>query len=386
MVWQISTYLKQENYWDILSDPTRIFNSDETYFMVCPKLKQVIAPRGTRNVYEIDKGNAKLNLTVLFTFGASGIVTPPMVVYPYQRLPAAVGQSVPNTWGIGMTPRGWMTAESFIEYIKNVLYPYLVNKKVIFPIILFVDGHAGHVTLQVSELCSKLQIVLICLYPNATRILQPADVAAFKPIKTLWKKSLMDWRRSNPTAIVTMDKMAPILEKTIHNLSSLDNIIKNGFKTCGIYPWNSNSIDYSKCIGAKKDTPSVDAAVHLNSTATLSFEAFQKTVGSDLISELQQATKNKLEKCREFHILHSLLQQFTVMNHGNSPAEELLLPVENLDNAIKEIAEPIDTNHNTNNNHNNFNYDDKENYTSEIMNFFEFPQTPKRKGKKKQRK
>lgn len=40
---QIYNYLAKENYLNILEDPSRIFNSDETYFMVCPKMKHVLA-------------------------------------------------------------------------------------------------------------------------------------------------------------------------------------------------------------------------------------------------------------------------------------------------------------------------------------------------------
>ena len=78
---QIENYLVTSKYIHILKDPTRVFDSDETAFMVCPKLKNVIAPCGARNVYEIDKGNSKLNLTALLTFNASGVTTPPTFVF-----------------------------------------------------------------------------------------------------------------------------------------------------------------------------------------------------------------------------------------------------------------------------------------------------------------
>lgn len=80
--------------------------------------------------------------------------------------------------------------------------------------------NSSHINLQASNLFSKLEIIVICLYPNATRILQPADVAAFKPIKNLWKKSVLAWRQENPTSILALDRMAPLLKKTIDKFSS----------------------------------------------------------------------------------------------------------------------------------------------------------------------
>lgn len=126
----------------------------------------------------------------MFTFYANGDLTPPMIILPYKRLPGDIATKVPEEWGIGLSDNGWMKAELFYDYINNVLHPYLLKKGQMFPIILFVDGHKTHLTLQVSELCTNLKIILIALYPNCTRILQPADVAAFFPLKCAWKQNV----------------------------------------------------------------------------------------------------------------------------------------------------------------------------------------------------
>jgi hypothetical protein len=70
-----------------------------------------------------------------------------------------------------------VTCEVFYEYIANIFHSFLVSQGVIFPVALFVDGHKSHLKYQLSVLCNKLKTELIALYPNATRILQPADVA-----------------------------------------------------------------------------------------------------------------------------------------------------------------------------------------------------------------
>lgn len=167
--------------------------------------------KGAKNVYEVDQGQAKSNLTVLFTFKANGEQTPPLIIYHNKRLPKDITAGISDDWGIGLSENGWMKKEVFMDYIQNVLHPHLIKTKTQFPVILFVDGHKTHVTLDVTLLCSKLQIILIALYPNATRILQPADVAAFKPLKTAWKKSVLYWRRSHPTQALTKIDFAPIL-------------------------------------------------------------------------------------------------------------------------------------------------------------------------------
>lgn len=209
----IYQYLTEEKLADILNDPARVFNGDETGFSLCPKTKSVLGPRGAKDIYEIAKGNEKENITAMFTFNAAGQMCNPMIIFKYQRIPQNIIDTIPTNWGVGRSDTGWMKAEVFYEYIGNIFYPFLVENNIQFPVILFVDGHKIHLTYQLSNLCTQLKIVLIALYPNATRILQPADVAAFRPLKSGWKKGLSEWRNQNPTSSVTKKDFAPILDK-----------------------------------------------------------------------------------------------------------------------------------------------------------------------------
>lgn len=147
-----------------------------------------------------------------------------------------------------------MKSELFYEYISTVFYPHVKSNNVTFPIILFVDGHKTHLDKNVSALCNKLDNNLIALYPNATRILQPADVAAFRPIKSFWKSAILDWRRTNPTNEINKENFAVILKTVVDKFRQTPETIQNGFRACGLYPWDKNAIDYSKCLGKRKTT------------------------------------------------------------------------------------------------------------------------------------
>ena len=63
---------------------------------------------------------------------------------------------------------GWMTAQSFYEYIVNVFHPWLLRNKISMPIILYVDGHCSHLTMPLAQFCIENSIELAVLYPNAT--------------------------------------------------------------------------------------------------------------------------------------------------------------------------------------------------------------------------
>lgn len=53
---------------------------------------------------------------------AAGILPPPMILFNYKRIPQKIANSIPETWGVGHTDSGWMTGESFYEYVTNIFY------------------------------------------------------------------------------------------------------------------------------------------------------------------------------------------------------------------------------------------------------------------------
>lgn len=308
----IEQYLRSKDYFSILEDSSRVYNGDETCFLFCPKLGKVIAPKAAKNIYEVDRGQAKQNLTVMFSFSASGSKIPPLIIFPNKRLSKAVSSSVPNDWGIASTDNGWMKAEVFIDYIKKIFYKHLIQEKVKFPVILFVDGHRTHLTFELSRVCADLKIILIALYPNATRILQPADVACFKPLKSFWKSGVLQWRRENPYCQLGKQHFAPILQKCILQLSA--DAITNGFRACGLYPWNTSSIDFSKCLG--KNRSKDDLEVPCSSTnpsggeSTLDFKKFCDILGESSLQKLERGETNQdHHNCHYFQNLKDIYSE-----------------------------------------------------------------------------
>lgn len=281
----IYQYLKEEQLCDILNDPSRVFNGDETGFSLCPKTKAVLAPKGSKDVYEVATSNAKENLTVMFTFSAAGVMCHPMLIFNYKRIPQDIVNSVPPNWGIGHSESGWMKSETFYEFVANIFHPFLLLNNIKLPVILFVDGHKSHLTYELSKLCIDLQIILIALYPNSTRILQPADVAAFRPLKEGWKKGVFEWRKQNSVSTaVTKKDFAPILEKVINETINPD-ILKNGFRACGLYPWNPDNINFNKCLGKNLVVTEPVDDTNILSSDILDLNTYCNIVGPDIVTQ-----------------------------------------------------------------------------------------------------
>lgn len=187
---ELENYLKEIDQEAILLDPTRIYNGDETSFCLCPKTGRVLAPKGYRNVYQINAGNEKETITVLLIFSADGKTIPPMVVFPYIRPPKDIVESMNNEWCLGRSESGWMRAETFYEYMANNVHKWLSDNNVERPVLIFVDGHKSHLTMELSEFCCNNGIIFFALPPNTTHIMQPADVSVFEPLKSNWKKTV----------------------------------------------------------------------------------------------------------------------------------------------------------------------------------------------------
>lgn len=123
---------------------------DETCFCLAPKGDLILGPKG-RQVYDESSNSDKENVTTLFTVNADGLLAPPLTIFKYERIPANASKSAPPNWGIGKTENGWMTGESFYEYIANVFLPFLVQSKIQLPVIVFLDGHKSYLTLHLSQ-------------------------------------------------------------------------------------------------------------------------------------------------------------------------------------------------------------------------------------------
>ena len=114
---------------------------------------------------------------------AVGEFVPPVILFPGERL-TNVGLSGFEEAVYRMTKSGWMDTESFLAYLYQIV-EFAKENDIVFPIILFVDGHSTHMSLTAAEFCRDNQVVHYCLVPNATHLMQPLDVGFFSPMNNV---------------------------------------------------------------------------------------------------------------------------------------------------------------------------------------------------------
>ncbi|XP_065092179.1 uncharacterized protein LOC135713030 [Ochlerotatus camptorhynchus] len=91
-------WIEKNDVSEILLDASRVWNGDETSFYLHPKTREVIARKGSRNVYEVEQAAGKQNFTVMFSFSAAGAVVTPQVILPGQRVRKEVAEGFPPDW------------------------------------------------------------------------------------------------------------------------------------------------------------------------------------------------------------------------------------------------------------------------------------------------
>ncbi|XP_050306491.1 uncharacterized protein LOC126743434 [Anthonomus grandis grandis] len=66
-----------------------------------------------------------------------------------------------------------------------------------------------------------------------------------------WKKAVREFYEENPGEVLNKMTFAPLLEKVVANNIKRDTLI-NGFRVCGLFPFNPDAVDYTKCLGGNQ--------------------------------------------------------------------------------------------------------------------------------------
>jgi len=162
-----------------------IFNYDETNLSDNPGTKKCIYKRGVKYPERI-KDSTKSAISVMFCGSASGDMLPAYVVYKAENLWSTWTEGGPKGTRYNRSRSGWFDACCFNDWFETLFVRHARNlpgKKV-----LIGDNLSSHFTPTVLQLAAEYDILFVCLPPNATHLLQPLDVAFYRPLKGYLRK------------------------------------------------------------------------------------------------------------------------------------------------------------------------------------------------------
>lgn len=236
--------------------PHQIYNLDETGVSTVPtKDPKVITPRGKRRVVKISSAERGTNVTAVCCMNAGGSFVPPFLIFPRVRMqPAYMNNTPPGFIGVAQES-GWMTADTFIKYLEHFIRhvrPSESNR-----ILLLMDNHASHVTLQAVNLCRENYITLLGFPAHTSHRMQPLDVSVYGPFKGVWSRVCEDFLSNNPGRVITLLDIGSLFGKAYLKVATIANAM-SGFRATGIEPFDSQiftDADFEAAKTTDRDAP-----------------------------------------------------------------------------------------------------------------------------------
>ena len=140
----------------VLWNPVRVFNQDETAVEFGISSQWVLAPHNSKQVYT-QSSNYKEHVTVSYTVNAKGEMVPPRVVHSGIRLIALNKSCIANIpkdgisgeWKFSVSENGWVKHSQMLEIIQD-LSNFIDENNTQKPVVLFLDGASCHISLEIS--------------------------------------------------------------------------------------------------------------------------------------------------------------------------------------------------------------------------------------------
>lgn len=173
-------------------------------------------------------------------YNAAGEKAPPLIIYkglhvwdqwlapPEAEYPGTVYASSKN---------GWMETAIFKNYFLKTIIPTVGNER---PVLIIYDGHSTHIDVETIEAAMRENITILKLPPHSSHLLQPLDISVFKSINSRWDEKLSTWQRQHIGQKLSKKLFTQFLGDVWKSLNP--EIIKNGFRKAGIYPFCRNII------------------------------------------------------------------------------------------------------------------------------------------------
>lgn len=224
---------------ELIDKPHQIFNCNDTDFQL--SRKRVTLPKSVGLGYKPAPGSRD-HVSVLACFNAVGEDIPPFIIYS-KAYPGGVcykTQGPPNAL-YGWSDSGCINSDLFKKWF---LKHFLVHTPKERPLLLIFDGHKSPVNLEVVETARKEDVILLCLPPHCSHILQPLNDGLFVVLKQHFASFLGDGYTTDTHFAVSKKEFSGVFKGTYQVAKEEEGvrIVKEGFRKSGIYPLNPFTI------------------------------------------------------------------------------------------------------------------------------------------------
>lgn len=214
----------------------QIFNVDETGITTVPtKLPKVISPKGVSRVSKVSSAERGELVTAVCCMSATGVHVPPAFIFPRLRVKDSYKNGAPQGSLFLGNSNGWMTKEYFLKFLEHFVKH--VRPSAQYPILLIMDNHASHTSLESINYCREHHIIMLGIPTHTSGRLQPLDVGVYAPIKLRFGAVCDNWMVANPGKVIRIDNLVHLFNCTYGPVATVGNAV-SAFSATGISPLN----------------------------------------------------------------------------------------------------------------------------------------------------
>ena len=232
-----------------------VFNWDQTGVSIVPGSTWTMELKGSKRV-EITGISDKRQITAVFCGTLAGDFLPPQLIYQGKTSACLPRHKFPGDWHITCTPNHWSNEEKMKEYLKEIIIPYVQQKRQMLGLppnhaaLALFDVFKGQQTESITSILETNNIIVVPIPANCTDRRQPMDLSVNKAAKDFMRKKFREWYATEvqkqlddgATHIspvdLRMSMMKPLGSRWLVSLYDYirdhKGIVLNGFKAAGI--------------------------------------------------------------------------------------------------------------------------------------------------------
>lgn len=247
-------------------DPHKIFNVDETGVTIVQGTRsKVISIKGKKEVGKLTSAERGALITVVTCMNAAGVYVPPLIVFPRINMKAELLDGTPPGTIAATHPSGWIQLPIFTDWLHHFIKFVKPTRE--DPVVLILDGHYSHTrNLSVIDVARENGVKIVSLPPHSTHKLQPLDVAFMAPFKKAYSNEIENWLYAHPFRALTVYQVGTLFGRAFMRSATIETAV-NGFKKCGIYPFDPLIFEPSDFIECSSDNQVIATSTSGTSTS-----------------------------------------------------------------------------------------------------------------------
>lgn len=213
----------------------RIFNVDETGISNVHNPGRIVAKKGQKQVGAVTSGERGQTTTVVCALSASGQYIPPLFIFKRKRMKDGLDKNGPVGAIYKCSESGWITEELFCNWLEH--FQKHVNATKEQPVLLVLDNHSTHSSLNSYNFCRDSGIHIVSLPPHTSHRLQPLDITFFGPLKAAYHQECDRFIKNKSYEKINQTDIAELFRNAFNRAATIEKAV-NGFRTTGIFPLN----------------------------------------------------------------------------------------------------------------------------------------------------